>query len=251
MFALLDTITEIKVISDLILSYLPLRFIDYTNADVSRIYQTTRGFGGLVNPRRVFDQTVWVDRLCNPDSHNGIRLYALGVLGETKEDLSEGRPFPGRAAIFNNILTVIQHPSHSLCNSAIRKLISSKQGDITDQEYEYLNNHFCSQLLNIFYEYLERREYFEITQSGVGEFLGHLIPTVGGDDRCTGIVEDILAWIVEKLGEDTNTFKKYILSSNLKKFKELLNIAEVLFVNSEPTEKFRVYLSSDPPLLAI
>jgi len=33
MFALLDTKMGVKVLSDLILSYLPLRFIDYTNDD--------------------------------------------------------------------------------------------------------------------------------------------------------------------------------------------------------------------------
>jgi len=251
MFALLDTITGIKVISDLILSYLPLRFIDYTNDDVSRIYRSSRGFGGLVDPRRVFSQIVWDDRLCNPDSHNGIRLYALRILGETGEDLSEGRPFPGRATILNDILIILQHPSHSLCNSAIRKLLLSKQEDITDQEYEYLNNHFCSQLLNIFYGYLERREYFEITQSGVGEFLAQLIHTVGRDDRCTDIVEDLIVWIVERLGEDTNIFKKYILSSDLKKFKDLVGVAEALSVNSEVTKKFKMYVFNDFPPLAV
>ena len=251
MFALLDTRTGIKVLSDLILSYLPLRFIDYTNDDVSRLYQSTRGIGGLVNPRRVFTQTVWADRLCNPDSHNGIRLYALRVLGEMKEDVSEGRPFPRRAVIFNDILTSIQHPSHSLCNGAIRKLISSKQENVTDQEYEYLNNHFCSQLLNIFYEYLERREYFEITQSGIGEFLAHLMHTVGKNDRCTEIVENLIDWIVERLGEDTGTFRKYILVSNEEKFKELIRIAEGLSVNPEGIGKIQAYLSNNPPLLAV
>lgn len=251
MFALLDTITGIKVISDLILSYLPLRFIDYTNDDVSRIYRSSRGFGGLVDPRRVFSQIVWDDRLCNPDSHNGIRLYALRILGETEENLNEGRPFPGRDTILNDILIILQHPSHSLCNSAIRKLLLSKQEDITDQEYEYLNNHFCSQLLNIFYGYLERRGYFEITQSGVGEFLAQLIHTVGRDDRCTDIVEDLIVWIVERLGEDTNIFKKYILSSNLKKFKDLVGVAEALSVNSEVTKKFKMYVFNDFPPLAV
>ena len=43
MFALLDTKMGVKVLSDLILSYLPLRFIDYTNDDVPRLYQSTRG----------------------------------------------------------------------------------------------------------------------------------------------------------------------------------------------------------------
>ena len=49
MFALLDTRIGVKVLSDLILSYLPLRFIDYTNDDVSRLYQSTRGIGGGPN----------------------------------------------------------------------------------------------------------------------------------------------------------------------------------------------------------
>ena len=47
MFALLDTRIGVKVLSDLILSYLPLRFIDYTNDDVSRLYQITRGINGF------------------------------------------------------------------------------------------------------------------------------------------------------------------------------------------------------------
>jgi hypothetical protein len=251
MFALLDTRIGVKVLSDLILSYLPLRFIDYTNDDVPRLYQSTRGIGGLVTPRRVFTQTVWADRLSSPDSPNGIKLYALRVLGEAKEDMEGGRPFPKRTTIYTDILTSIQHPSHSLCNSAIRKLISSNQENITNQEYEYLNNHFCFQLLNIFYEHLERKECFEITQSGVGEFLAHLIHTVGGDDQCTEVVGDLIGWIVEKLGEDTGTFRKYVLVSNEGKFKELIHIADGLSVNPEEIGKIRAYLSNNPPLLAV
>ncbi len=253
MFALLDTITEVEVVSDLILSFLPLRFIDYTNDDISRLYRSVRGVGGLVVPRLVFTQTVWADRLSNWDSPNGIKLYALRVLGESEEAASEeeGRPSPGRPAILNDILISIQQPSHSLCNSAMRKLILSKQGTITDQEYDYLNNHFCSPLLNIFYTYLENGDHFEITQSGIGEFLAQLIHTVGTDDKCAGILEDLIGWVVEKLDGDTDTFKKYILDSHEEKFKELVNIVEARLVDSEVGRKLRVYLSIHPPLQAI
>ena len=256
MFALLDTITEVEVVSDLILSFLPLRFIDYTNDDISRLYRSVRGVGGLVVPRLVFTQTVWADRLSNWDSPNGIKLYALRVLGESEEAASEeeGRPSPGRPAILNDILISIQQPSHSLCNSAMRKLILSKQGTITDQEYDYLNNHFCSPLLNIFYTYLENGDHFEITQSGIGEFLAQLIYAVGRDERCTDVIEGLLSWIVEKIGEDTGTFKQYVVAPNVKKFKDVLNTAEIISDNSEAIETIRDHLSSIPhttPPLAV
>ncbi len=253
MFALLDAITEVEVVSDLILSFLPLRFIDYTNDDVSRIYRSVRGVGGLAVPRLVFTQTVWADRLSNWDSPNGIKLYALRVLERSEEAASdeEGRPFPGRPAILNDILSSIQQPSHSLCNSAMRKLILSRRGTVTEQEYDYLNDHFCSALLNIFYTHLENGEYFEITQSGIGEFLAQLIHTVGTDDKCAGILEGIIGWVVEKLERDTGTFKKYILDSHEEKFKALVNIVEARPVDSEVGRKLRGYLSTYPPLQAI
>jgi len=247
MFALLDSIIGIRVISDLILSYLPLELIGYTDGDISRLYQNINGFGGLGIPRYVFTRTIWMDRLCNPDSPHGIRLYALRVLGETKEDVSEESPPPNRASILKDIFISIQQPSHSLCNSAIRKLISSQQENITNQEYEYLNNHFCSQLLNIFYGHLNMRTYVEITQSGIGEFLAQLIYAVGRDERCTDVIEGLLSWIVEKIGEDTGTFKQYVVAPNVGKFKDVLNTAETISDNSEAIETIRDHLSSITP----
>ena len=241
MFALLDSITGIKIISDLILSYLPLRFIDYTTKDLSRIYRTTRGFGGLFNPFRPFSETVWFDRLCNPDSHNGIRLHALKVLGDLGGDLGIGRPFPSRTSILVDILIIIQQPSHSLCNTAIRKIILLKPEDVTDQEYEYLNNHFCSQLLNIFYSFLGE-EYDEITRSGIGEFLAQLIYTVGKDDRCREIREDLIEWIVYKLNENGNTFTKFIFTPNYEKFKNIFSALDPHTIDPELREKFRLHL---------
>ena len=241
MFALLDSITDIKIISDLILSYLPLRFIDYTNEDLSRIYRITRGFGGLTKPVRIFSETVWFNRLCNPDTHNGIRLYALQVLGELEGNLDTGRPFPSRISILIDILITIQHPSHSLCNSAIRKIILSKPEDVSDQEYEYLNNHFCSQLLNIFYSFLGE-EYDEITRSGIGEFLAQLIYTVGKDDRCREIREDLIEWIVYKLNENGNTFTKFIFTPNYEKFKNIFSALDPNTIDPELREKFRLHL---------
>ena len=242
MFALLDSLTGIKIISDLILSYLPLRFIDYTTEDLSRIYRITRGFGGLSKPFRTFSETVWFDRLSNPDSHNGIRLHALQILGELEGDLGTGRPLPNRTSILVNILITIQQPSHSLCNSAMRKIVLSKPGDVTDQEYEYLNDHFCSQLLNIFYSYLEGMEYYEITQSGIGEFLAQLIYTVGKDDRCREIREDLIEWIVGKLSENGNTFTKFVFEPNHEKFKNILSTLDPNTMDPEVLEKFRLYL---------
>ena len=251
MFALLDSITDIKIISDLILSYLPLRFIDYTNEDLSRIYRITRGFGGLSQPARIFSETVWFDRLCNPDSPNGIRLHAIEVLGELEENGRTGRPVPDRPFVVVDILFNIQHPSHSLCNAALRKIILSKQEDVTDQEYEYLNNHFCSQLLNIFYSFLEDGNDYEIAQSGIGEFIAHLIYTVGEDDQCKEIKEDLIAWIVSKLNEDGNTsggrrpsdvFTKFVFSSNYNKFKHMFSTLDLNTIDPELVEKFRLHL---------
>ena len=249
MFALLDSLTGIKIISDLILSYLPLRFIDYTTEDLSRIYRITRGFGGLSQPFRTFSKTVWFDRLCNPDSRNGIRLYALQVLGEVDSDLGTGRPFPSRNSILVDILITIQQPSHSLCNSAIRKIILTKPEDVSDQEYEYLNNHFCSQLLNIFYTYLEGDDYYEITRSGIGEFLAQLIYNIGKDDRCREIREDLIEWIVGKLpatpegaplGE--NVFTKFVFIPNLEKFKNMFSALDPNTINPQLLEKLRLCL---------
>ena len=242
MFALLDSKTGITIISDLILSFLPLRFIDYTNNDVSRIYRKTLGIGGLYEPFLIFSETVWADRLCNPDSPNGIRLYALRVLGDREEMKTIGRHFPSRKEVFCDILTHIQHPSHSLCNSAIRKLISEKQEDVSDQEYEYLNNHFCGQLLNMFYHYLEQGDSSEIAQSGVGDFLGQLIDTVGKDERCREIREDIIEWIVSKLIEDGNIFTTYIFSPNYNKFLNLFNALDPMTIDPELLERFRLYV---------
>ena len=67
----------------------------------------------------------------------------------------------------------------------------------------------------------KRREYFPFSwggktsilgkyKSGIGEFLAQLIHTVGTDDKCAGILEDLIGWVVEKLDGDTDTFKKYI-----------------------------------------
>ena len=247
MFTLLDSKIGITIITDLILSFLPLRFIDYTTGDVSRIYRNTLGIGGLSEPYLIFSETVWADRLCNPDSPNGIRLYALRVLRETEGSETIGRPFPSQQAIFCDILTNLQHPSHSLCNSAIRKLISAKQEDVTDQEYEYLNNHFCGQLLNIFYVYVEQADSSEILQSGVGYFLAHLLKTVGENDQCREIRGDLVEWIVSKLDEDGNTFNKFIFSPNYEKFKNIFSILNPNTIEPELLKKFRLYLVDENP----
>ncbi len=251
MFALLDSKTGITIISDLILSFLPLRFVDYTTDDISRIYRNTSGIGGLSEPFLIFSETVWADRLCNPDSPNGIRLHALRVLGDPEKPETIGRPFPNRQAIFCDILTNIQHPSHSLCNSAIRKLISAKQENVTDQEYEYLNNHFCGQLLNNFYSYLNGSDTYEIIQSGIGDFLAHLIDMVGKNDRCSEIRVDLVEWIVSKLDEDRNIFTKFIFSPNYEKFENIFSNLDPNTSDPELLEKFRLYLVRDNKLSRI
>ncbi len=244
MFTILDSKTGINIITDLILSFLPLRFIDYTTDDISRIYRNTLGIGGLSEPYLIFSETVWAARLCNPDSSNGIRLYALRVLGEPTGS-TIGRPFPNQQEIFCNILTHIQHPSHSLCNSAIRKLISEKQEDVSDQEYEYLNNHFCGQLLNMFYVYVEQVDSSELLQSGVGDFLAHLLNTVGENGRCREIRGDLVEWIVSKLNENGKTFNKFIFSPNYEKFKKIFSILDPNTIDPELLEQFRLYLVSE------
>ena len=222
MFSLLDSKTDVKIVTDLILSFLPLRFIDYTSDDVLRIYRRLSEAGGP-EPCLCFRETVWADRLCNPDSSNGLRLRALNFLEETKETDIMGRPFPTQSTILCDILTSIQHPSHSLCNSAIRKLISEQQDVVSGQEYDYLNDHFCSQLLNNFYGYLDQADPSQITHSGIGYFLAHILDLVGKNDRCSEIRECILEWIMSKFAEDDDTFTKFVFSPHLSKFKNIHN----------------------------
>ena len=162
-------------------------------------------------------------------------------MGDLGGDLGIGRPFPSRTSILVDILIIIQQPSHSLCNTAIRKIILLKPEDVTDQEYEYLNNHLCSQLLNIFYSFLGE-EYDEITRSGIGEFLAQLIYTVGKDDRCREIREDLIEWIVYKLNENGNTFTKFIFTPNYEKFKNIFSALDPNTIDPELREKFRLHL---------
>ena len=222
MFALLDQRTDCTDVTDLILSFLPIRWLDFNLSAKTRIYRSVRGFGGLLEPTLLFREAVWHDRLTHEDSSIGVKLTAHRRLGDPSYREENGRPIPSRGWLLVQIFSLVKLPSHALCNSGITRLLENKAEEITDHEIEYLVAHLSSFWLPRLSAYFQDAASTAVAHTGLGEVLGEILCATTSNPSLDGIFLDTVQWVCSTLETDSDRrFHKLVLEPFRISFEEI------------------------------
>ncbi len=221
MFSALDIKTKCRDISDHILAFLPLRFLEYESTDLLRIYRPVRGFAGHFEPTFAFRQSVWEDRLSQNDASPGTKLHALRFLRKD-EVASWGRPRVRRADVLVSIFEAVRLPSHALCNKALLRLIRGHPEDMLETERSYLALHFCSELLPSLHRHFQEGTRSTTALSGLGDLYGEIICAVCLCDHFKSQVVETVSWVLRSLDQDEDKkFRKLVLLPFSPQFEKL------------------------------
>jgi len=214
MFALLDERTHCSDVTDLTLSFLPIRWLDFAGSDRTRVYRSSRGFGGLLEPTLVFRESVWHDRLTHEDTSVGVKLTAHRRLRASppRGEADNGRPVPTRSSLLVQVFSLVKLPSHALCNSGLTRILQNKGEEASDNEIEYLLSHFSSFWLPHLYSYFQDAPSPTVAHTGLGEVLGEILCGTTFMPRLDVIFVDTVKWICSTLESDSERrFRKLVL----------------------------------------
>jgi len=202
MFVTLDERTNCVDVTDLILSFLPIRWVDFTIRSKNRIYRTTRGFGGLVEPTMVFRDSVWHDRLTHEDSSFGVKLTAHRRLGNNV-DGEEGRPVPSRGQLLVQIFSLVKLPSHALCNSGLTRILENNGEEVSENEIAYLTSHLVNIWLPRLYEHFQEASAHSVAHTGLGEVIGEILCGTILNPAFDAVFIDAVTWVSSTLETDS------------------------------------------------
>lgn len=160
MFDILD-LTFPEEITDLILSYCPLKDLYLTEPHVSRVYRPIKNPNGYRKPTYMFLNSVNEDRLNSIDIPNGVKLSCTD-------------DYDVRQKLFIEIINETISNSHAVCKAGLKALL--RNDNLTPQMYQYLIMHFLTQLTEIFFTALKYR--VEGLRNGVGCVYANLLEKI-------------------------------------------------------------------------
>lgn len=157
MLAILDMYLY-EDLSDTVASYLPLHEI---GGHRERIYTSYTAAFDLPVPRFVYKETVWLERLINPDTCNAARLLACDVLGLNDE------------LYMVDIFKGVSLNMHVQCNSGIVRLIRFKSP--TPPECKFIQNHMLLDWLPLFSILVEECDHTRFSRCGYGPLIARIL----------------------------------------------------------------------------